>query len=437
VNAIGYLTLLGYPIFTVSLFLLVTPTRAVIWTFLVGWLFLPLGEINIIGLPAYGKFTASSLLVLPCILVFDFPRIAIFRPAWTDLFLMGWLICPMISSVTNGLGAYDGLSGVITHTLTVGVPYFAGRLYLRSSEGSFLFQKSICNAALIYVPFCIVEMRMSPQFHSWIYGVSGRASWSYSGIFGPLGWTPTVFMNSAFEVALLMTMASLFSCWGWLSENKRVAKVKRLQLFGIMTGMVVLCKKMTGLGLCSLGLAMITSRSRIVYGICLSIPLAYVFCFSSGLWRGEGIKEWVALLSVERAASLEYRLINDRQLVERALQRPSFGWGGWGRSRIYDEEGRDVSVTDSMFLITLGTLGFMGCVSQMGLYLTPAARFLFSRLMVDPHRRLKVSSEWVLPFGAILILHSIDNLFNAFPNTIYPIIAGGLASLSMQIERPA
>ena len=37
-----------------------------------------------------------------------------------------------------------------------------------------------------------------------------------------------------------------------------------------------------------------------------------------------------------------------------ALDRPVFGWGGWGRSRLHDDQGRDVSVTDGLCIISAG-----------------------------------------------------------------------------------
>jgi len=47
-------------------------------------------------------------------------------------------------------------------------------------------------------------------------------------------------------------------------------------------------------------------------------------------------------LGADRAQSLESRLTNEDMLTVRALERPAFGWGGWGRARIKDEWGQDI-----------------------------------------------------------------------------------------------
>ena len=38
----------------------------------------------------------------------------------------------------------------------------------------------------------------------------------------------------------------------------------------------------------------------------------------------------------ERARSLAFRFDNEAQLLAHANERPLFGWGGWGRNRLYD-----------------------------------------------------------------------------------------------------
>ena len=44
-------------------------------------------------------------------------------------------------------------------------------------------------------------------------------------------------------------------------------------------------------------------------------------------------------------------------LAAKAMRRPVFGWGGWGRSRVHDEWGTDLSITDGLWIIQFGQLG--------------------------------------------------------------------------------
>ncbi len=51
--------------------------------------------------------------------------------------------------------------------------------------------------------------------------------------------------------------------------------------------------------------------------------------------------------------------------------------------------------------------------------------------------QLSQTIEIALPCAVILVLHLIDNLFNGFANSIYPLLAGGLASLVLEIGSDA
>jgi hypothetical protein len=73
-------------------------------------------------------------------------------------------------------------------------------------------------------------------------------------------------------------------------------------------------------------------------------------------------------VSDARAGSLKVRFDNEDQLLARALERPFFGWGRYGRSRVYDEDsGADTSVTDGEWIITFGQFGVFGFIAQFGL----------------------------------------------------------------------
>src|SRR5437764_1120755 len=57
-----------------------------------------------------------------------------------------------------------------------------------------------------------------------------------------------------------------------------------------------------------------------------------------------------------------------------------FGWGGWGRSRIFDQwTGKDISVTDGGWIIYFGVYGWFGYLCFFGLL--AAALFQAHRVM--------------------------------------------------------
>ena len=80
-------------------------------------------------------------------------------------------------------------------------------------------------------------------------------------------------------------------------------------------------------------------------------------------------------ISTDRAESLKTRFDNEDQLLQRASQRFLFGWGRWGRSRIYDKNsGKDLSITDGRWIIDIGQFGLFGFLAEFGLLVLPIFR---------------------------------------------------------------
>src|SRR5207249_880690 len=164
------LTLFGWIPFVLLLFLLLPPRRAVITAFLIAWLFLPMAGYKLSGLPDYTKMSATVMGVMMAAALFDTDRILAFRPKWIDIPVILFCTSPAISSYTNGLGAYDGASEIVRQTVTWGLPYLIGRIYFSDLEGIRELAIGLFVGGLIYVPLCLVEIRLSPQLHKWTYG---------------------------------------------------------------------------------------------------------------------------------------------------------------------------------------------------------------------------------------------------------------------------
>jgi O-antigen ligase len=80
-------------------------------------------------------------------------------------------------------------------------------------------------------------------------------------------------------------------------------------------------------------------------------------------------------LGPERAGSLKFRFDQEDELLKRAFERPLFGWGRYGRNRIYAEnwngESVDTTVTDGRWIITFGQFGVVGFLLEFGLLAFP------------------------------------------------------------------
>ncbi len=125
--------------------------------------------------------------------------------------------------------------------------------------------------------------------------------------------------------------------------------------------------------------------------------------------------------------------MNEDFLVDKALRRPLFGWGLWGRARIHDAMGHDITVTDSLWIIELGNEGFLGLACTIVVFLMPL--YGLFRLLPNPE-------TWKNRFAApavfcciMVLLFLIDCLFNDMNNPAYVLAIGGLSVLRIGLIR--
>jgi hypothetical protein len=158
------------------------------------------------------------------------------------------------------------------------------------------------------------------------------------------------------------------------------------------------------------------------------VPPAYVVSRSSGIFTGDYLLTTGRDLGIEerRVRSLGGRLYHEGRLVTKAVQRPYFGWGGYGRNRIYNEEGEDTSVTDGMWIVTFGVKGTIA-LSASGLFLLLPLFFLWKRNGRKTLLRPEVAPAAAL--ALVVTLFAIDCLLNYFLNPYYILCAGSLIAL--------
>jgi hypothetical protein len=120
-----------------------------------------------------------------------------------------------------------------------------------------------------------------------------------------------------------------------------------------------------------------------------------------------------------RGLSLQYRLNNEDILLEKANERPLFGWGGWGRGRVYNEKGKDISTTDGRWIITIGETGWFGYLARFGLLTLPII------LLTLRKRKYEVT---LATSGLCLVLagNLIDLIPNATSTPLTWLMAGAL-----------
>jgi hypothetical protein len=117
-------------------------------------------------------------------------------------------------------------------------------------------------------------------------------------------------------------------------------------------------------------------------------------------------------------------------LAAKANVRAVFGWGGWSRAKVYDEDGNAISTADGLWIIALGNQGYLGLTSLT------AAMFLPVLLFVKRYPAHLWWSPAVGPssmFAVLICLYMIDNISNGMLNPLYTLAVGGLTGL---VARP-
>src|SRR5207237_6116425 len=95
------------------------------------------------------------------------------------------------------------------------------------------------------------------------------------------------------------------------------------------------------------------SKGPVAMTLLLLVAPIYIGVRAPSLWNGEYLLEGVTqVFGADRADSVQDRLENDDLMIQRAVERPVFGWGGWGRSRVYVKpEGEDSSGKNGLWII--------------------------------------------------------------------------------------
>jgi hypothetical protein len=418
------------------LFASLPPARAVIASYLIGWLFLPVVWLEVFSFD-FTKNYAVPLVVFAGVLAFDPRRLRRFRASWVDLPIAIFCISPMLSSISNDLGAHDALSALLYQTISWGLPYFTGRLYFSSAQGLKQLAIGILAGALIYVPLCWFEIRMSPQLHSMLYGFHQH---NFGQTLRGGGYRPMVFMHHGLMLGLWMTSACIVGLVLWRSGAVR--KLWGLPLsFAVPVLLVttLFCKSFGALALLVIGAGALWLtrglRTALPMAVLVCAPPAYVAARVAGSWSGADVVSVVSQVDSDRGQSLAFRIDAEEKLRVKASERPVFGWGGWGRSfvrRFEDARRTDTVITDSLWIIVFGKYGFVGLVSLLASFVVPIV-VLWRRCPPRAWAHPDAACAWAL--ATVLLLYALDSLVNAMVNPIYFVIAGAFCGLARSRAR--
>ena len=422
------------------LFTIFPPRKAVIVSFIGGLLFLPeRAGFALPLIPDYKGMVATCYGIVLAILYYDAQRLRDFKLGWLDIPMLIWCICPVFSSISNGLGFYDGINEAITQTVTWGLPYFLGRLYLNNLAGLRELAINVLKGGLIYVPLCLYEGRMSPQIHKIFYGYYPHPS-GIAQAYRLGGYRPMVFMEHGLMVGMWMMMVTLVGFWLWKAKTlQRLWNIPLKWLVIVYMGTFIWCRSTGTYGYLLFGLLILFLAKWLRTSLPLLLLIVgifyYLYASAGGTFNTDGIVAFTAdTINPERAQSLEFRFDNEEILAEHARDKLIFGWGGWGRNRVYEENWHgvfeDVAITDSLWILAFGINGLVGLVSLIAALMLPVIGFCLlvypAKTWFDP----KVAPAAVL--AVALLLFVLDSLLNAMFNPVFPLISGGLSGLILK-----
>jgi hypothetical protein len=435
-NVLAYVALLIWPLVALCLYARLSVGQATLWTILGGYLLLPVGTgIKLEMVPAFDKQSIPSISALIGCTVFAGRSLKFFRGfGIAEVLILLLLIGPFITSMLNtdpiitggavlpGVGAYDAGSAALAQFIFI-LPFFIGRQFLRNPEDNADVLRIMVIAGIGYSLLILLEVRMSPQLHTWIYGYFPS---SFGQEIRGGGFRPVVFLGHGLYVAFFAMTTSVAAAALWRTRTR----ISRWQPGGVtayLSVVVLLCKTMSALVYGAILVPLVRwANPRVqlrVASVLVLLALTYPMLRVADLVPTTSILETARAVSADRAQSLEVRFDQENQLLEHAWQRPWFGWGRFGRNRVYNGyEGRDSSITDGTWIITMGVFGLVGFFAEFGLLalsVLRAARAL-------KFAQTKQESAYMAALALIVAINIIDLLPNSSLTPWTWLLAGAL-----------
>lgn len=420
------------------------PVRGLIWSFLLGYLFLP--EAFGFDLPFLPPYNKSTAIAAACLIGHFFsghppgsplglqekihtnPKVKLLF----SIFIGLALFAPIITVLTNpnalrygrlvlpGLGIRDYISMVVEQGLLL-IPFFVAQYYLfdRSSHRQLLRALVLCG--LGYSLLILFEYRMSPQLHQWTYGFF-QHGWHQHIRDG--GFRPIVFLSHGLQVGFFLFATTIAAIA--LSRGKNQNSIPWLICAGWLSLVLLLSRNLGAVAIAIplVPIALLLARRvqmKVAIGAVLLLLLVPMLRQTDSLPL-DRIVEMADSISSERAASLSYRLRHEDAILDRASEKPFAGWGVWARWRIYSSTGEDLSTVDGLWINIFAERGWLGYFGFFVFLTVPF--FLLARL----HKQKGIGHETM---GLVLILagYFVYVIPNSAGGVFIWLLAGAIAGI--------
>lgn len=412
----------AWPVFSFVFFQNLRVPFAILATILGGFLLLP--EHTALDFPMLPPIDKATVPALLCLIFVGFTEKSTVR--FKGLLPQSWLvrICllllvfgALLTVLTNpnaltfgdiylpGLRPYDGFSYILAAIMLL-LPLIVGRRFLATPENHKMMVFAFCIAGLCYSLPTLIEVRLSPQLNNTVYGFFAH-DWRQH-MRGNGGFRPIVFLGHGLILSIFLAFCTLAAAG--LSRVDTQNRTRWLFATAWLFVVLFLSKSLGALLICCVLLPVILLASErtqlLAAGLLAALVLSYPAVRQSNLLPIDSILDTIATYRPDRAGSLETRLTNEKMMLDRVSERMAFGWGGNGRWRVFDSTGRDLTIADGYWIITLGIGGWTRYIGTFGLLTLPII------LLAIRARRQKIGME-----TAILAIILSSNLIDMIPNS--------------------
>lgn len=441
-NTLAYIALFSWPIFVYYILKRNPNNIGIFISITTAFLLLPANfAVDPPLLPPLDKSSISSISLIFCLFFLNI-KFKLFHSGSIVYIFIFYLIAIITSVLSNsdavviggkflpGLTLYDALSEVIRTVIWV-VPFLLGRYFFSDIKDNEKIFKILVIFALFYSIPMLYEIKMSPQFHNKVYGYD--ASDFIQSMRGD-GFRASVFVGHGLPLAFFISIATLAAMA--LHKNKtKILKYSALTATLFLILILILSKTWSALFYVMLGavfIYLLSPSKQVKFAFILaSMILLYPVSKIVGVFPDREIIQTVSEYNVERADSMKTRYINEEQLLTHALERPLFGWSGFGRNRLYDSFGSDITITDGMWILQMSVNGAFGFLLYYIFLLTPMYYATKNIKYIDnPKERVYFSL-----LSLMLAICIIDSVPNTGMGIINWLLAGALMGQSEYLKK--
>ncbi len=432
-NPLSNLALIAWPLVCLAAFARFKPTVAILIAFMGAMLFLPEKvELKAPFQPLGKQEFAAIGAILGVVLVGAARRKLIaakpFRSA--EVIVLVMMIGAFGTSQTNQeplnygmanlepLTTWEAISVCFGHIYTYLIPFVLGRAMFTTRDDARTLLRGFQVAALIYVPFIMTEIVMSPQMHNWVYGF---AQHDFIQTMRGGGYRPMVFMGHGLGLTLFLAAACLAGVILTLSKKPTIMRLKGRYLSMFLLVVLLGCKSLGAAIFAFLFTSVLhffTPKWQLrVLLMFAGLIVAYPISRATEVFPHKEITQFIKdSAGPDRAQSLEFRFTNEADLSKHAAKKPIFGWGRFRRNMLFSPwKDEPVSVSDGYWIVIYGVSGAWGALCVFGLLLAPIfyLRGRLKRLTNSEDRYLLVG------MGCMLMMYTVDlvpnGLFTNFP----------------------